>query len=64
MSDINIINNNLTAFESHLYDQIPESDNFQQTSIHEITEIIKNKNKIATALGGITSQLTFLKQMS
>ena len=36
------INNNLTAFESYLDDQIPESDNFHQTSIHEITKIIKN----------------------
>ena len=25
------INNNLTAFESYLDDQIPESDNFHQT---------------------------------
>ena len=36
------INNNLTAFECYLDDQIPESDNFHQTSIHEITKIIKN----------------------
>ena len=36
------INNNLTAFESYLDDPIPESDNFHQTSIHEITKIIKN----------------------
>ena len=36
------INNNLTAFESFLDGQIPESDNFHQTSIHEITKIIKN----------------------
>ena len=36
------INNNLTAFESYLDDQIPESDNFHQTSIHEITKIIQN----------------------
>ena len=36
------INNNLTTFESYLDDQIPESDNFHQTSIHEITEIIQN----------------------
>ena len=35
------INNNLTAFESYLADQIPEVDNFHQTSIHEITKIIK-----------------------
>ena len=40
------INNNLTAFESYLDDQIPESDNFHQTSIHETTKIIKNlKNR-------------------
>ena len=38
----NNINNNLTTFESYLEDQIPESDNFHQTSIHEITKIIKN----------------------
>ena len=36
------INNNLTAFESYLDDQIQESDNFHQTFIHEITKIIKN----------------------
>ena len=30
------INNNLTAFESYLDHQIPESDNFHQTSIHEM----------------------------
>ena len=36
------INNNLTAFESYLEDQIPESENFHQTSIHEITKIIQN----------------------
>ena len=35
------INNNLTAFESYLDDQIPESDNFHQISIREITKIIK-----------------------
>ena len=36
------INNNLNAFESYLDAQIPESDNFHQISIHEITEIIKH----------------------
>ena len=36
------INNNLTAFESYLDDQIPESDNFHQTSFHKITKFIKN----------------------
>ena len=39
------INNNLTSFESYLHDQIPESDNFHQTSIHEITKIIKKFKK-------------------
>ena len=39
------IYNNLTAIESYLDDQIPESDNFHQLSIHEITEIIKNQKK-------------------
>ena len=45
----NNINNNLTALESYLDDQIPESENFHQTSIHEITKIIKhlkNSNSI------------------
>ena len=37
--------NDFTAFESYLDDQIPESDNFHQTSIHEITEIIKHLKK-------------------
>ena len=31
------INNNLTTFERYLHDKIPESDNFHQTSIHELT---------------------------
>ena len=35
-------NNNLTEFESYPDDQIPELYNFHQTSIHEITKIIKN----------------------
>ena len=38
----NNINNNLKAFESYLDHQIPESGNFHQTSIHEITKISKN----------------------
>ena len=57
------INNNLTAFQSYHDDQIPESDNFHQTSILKITKIIKNL-KIATVLDWITSPLTFSKQMS
>ena len=43
------INNNLTAFESYLDDQTAESDNFLQTSIQEITKIIKkikNSNSV------------------
>ena len=43
------INNNLTAFESYLDDQIPGSYNFHKTSIHEITKIIKkikNSNSV------------------
>ena len=36
------INNYLTAFESYLGDQILELDSFHQTSMHEITKIIKN----------------------
>ena len=39
------MNNNLTAVESYLDDQIPESDNFRQTSILEITKIIKKNFK-------------------
>ena len=35
------INNNLTAFESDLDDQVPESDNFHQKSILEITKVFK-----------------------
>ena len=35
------INKNLTAFESYLDDQIPESDNFHQTFIFDLTKIIK-----------------------
>ena len=35
------INNNLTVFECYLAVQIPESGNFHQTSILEITNIIK-----------------------
>ena len=61
LSDNN--NNNLTAFESYLDDQIPESDNFHQTSIHEITKIIKHFKNI-NSVGWVTSQLTYLKQMS
>ena len=40
------INNNVTAFESYPDDQIPESDNFHQTSIHEIRKIIKKIKNI------------------
>ena len=47
MSDIN---NDLTAFESYLDAKIPESDNFQQTPIYEITKIIK-KFKNSNSLG-------------
>ena len=39
------INNNLTSFQSYLHDQIPESENFHQTPILEITKIIKNVKK-------------------
>ena len=45
MTLIDNINNNLTAFESYHDDKIPESDNFHQTSIHEIAEIIKTLKK-------------------
>ena len=43
------INNNLTAFKSYLDNQIPESYNFHQTFILEITKIItnlKNSNSV------------------
>ena len=56
-------NNNLTAFERYLDDQIPESDNFHQTSIHEITKIIKNlKNSNSVGLDNIPTNI--LKKMS
>ena len=57
------INNNLTAFESYLDDQILESDNFHQTSIHEITKIIKNIKNI-NSVGWDNIPTTNLKQMS
>ena len=52
------INNNLTAFESYLDDQIQESDNFHQTSIHEITDIIKNlKNNNSAGWNNIPTNI-------
>ena len=44
------INDNLTAFESYLDDQIPESDNFHPTPILEITKNIK-KFKHSSSVG-------------
>ena len=57
------INNNLTAFESYLDDQIRESDNSNKTSIHEITKIVQ-KIKNSNSVGWDNTQLTYLKQMS
>ena len=59
------INNSLTAFESYLDDKISESDNFHEM-LHPFSRQRKSLNilKIATVLDGITSQLTYLKQMS
>ena len=54
----NNINNNLTAFKSYLDDQIPESDNFHQTSIHEITKIMKNlKNRNSVGWDNILTNI-------
>ena len=36
------INNNILTFENYLVDQIPEAENFQLSSIPEITKIITN----------------------
>ena len=38
----NNINNNIFTFENYLVDQIPEAENFQPSSIPEITKIITN----------------------
>ena len=38
----NSINNNILTFENNLFDQIPEAENFQPSSIPEITKIITN----------------------
>ena len=38
----NNINNNILTFENYLVDQIPEAENFQPSSIPEITKIITN----------------------
>ena len=52
------MNNNLTAFGSYLHDQIPESDNFHQTSIHEIKKIIKNlKNSSSVGWDNIPTNI-------
>ena len=55
----NNINNNLTEFESYLDDQIPESENLHQTSIQEITKILK-KLKNSHNVGWDNTQLTYL----
>ena len=59
-NSIPITNNNLTAFESYLADQIPEADNFHQTSIHEITKIIKNL-KVSNSVGLDNTPTNILK---
>ena len=52
------INNNLTAFESYLDDQITESDYFHETSILEITKISKNvKNSNSVGWNNIPTNI-------
>ena len=53
----NNISNNAITFESYLNDQIPESENFIQTSTAEITKVIIHE-KIATVRAGTIFQLT------
>ena len=59
------INNNLTVFESYLDDQIPESGDFHQTSIHEITKIIKNlKNRNSVGWDNIPTNMLKINVMT
>ena len=55
------INNSLTAIESYLDDQIPESDNFHQTSILEIK---KKKNSNSVGWDNITTNILKMDVMT
>ena len=56
----NNINNNILTFENYLVDQIPEVENFQQSSIPEITKIITNL-KQSNSVGWDKIPTTILK---
>ena len=59
------MNNNLTVFESYLDDQIPELDNFHQTSIYEITKILKNfKNSNSVGWDNIPTNILKINVMT
>ena len=56
---------NITVFESYHDDQIPDSDNFHQTSIHEITKIIKNfKNSNSIGWDNILTNILKINVMT
>ena len=53
------------VFENYLDDQIPESDNFHQTFIHEITKIIKNlKNSNSVGWHNIPTNILKINAMT
>ena len=56
----NNINNNILTFENYLVDQIPEAENFQPSSIQEITKIITNL-KQSNSVGWDNIPTTILK---
>ena len=56
----NSINNNILTFENYLVDQIPEAENFQPSSIPEITKIITNL-KQSNSVGWDNIPTTILK---
>ena len=55
-----IINYNILTFENYLVDQIPEAENFQPSSIPEITKIITNL-KQSNSVGWDNIPTTILK---
>ena len=56
----NSINNNILTFENYLVDQIPEAENFQPSSIPEITKIITTL-KQSNSVGWDNIPTTILK---
>ena len=56
----NNINNNIFIFKNYLVDQIPEAENFQPSSIQEITKII-TKLKQSNSVGWDNIPTTILK---